>query len=318
MKKVLLILSLSALSLFAQTNEGPIITAIDGYAARVDNTIITYGEIRESVSPYIQHLMQNLQGAELSRQIQAAYLDGRESLIEEALMKSEAKRLGLALPPSIIETEADRLIEERFEGSRTLLSLVLAERRMTFDEWLEELSDQLTLRVYYSQEVMRKAIVSDEAVREEYERVKEEFFIPFRVKYRFILINRGTTDEEQTLKRKQAEDTLQKLREGASFSTIADNVSEGDTSVSPWRDPADVKKELRDALNNTPAGDISEIIETADLFYIVKVEGRREEGYTPFNTVKETLENDLLANERKRLHDELIERLSSHHYIERY
>ena len=77
MKKALTLLFLSATTLLAQTNQAPVITAIDGYAARVDNTIITYGEIRESVLPFIHHLTQSIQGAELARQIQAAYLDGR-------------------------------------------------------------------------------------------------------------------------------------------------------------------------------------------------------------------------------------------------
>lgn len=318
MKKIILPLLLVAPVLFAQTHDAPQISAIDGYAARVDNTIITYGDIRESVGPYVQQLLKTYQGEDLAKQIQVAYIDGREALIEEALLKSEAESRGLVLPENVIEDEVNRLIRERFNNDRALLTRALASRRMTLDEWKKEVSEQLTIRVFYSQEVTRRASVSIQAVRNEYDRIKENLVIPFRVKYRLILINKGITDEEQRIKRQQAEETLKKLQSGADFSSVADAVSEGDSAVTPWRDPADVREELRPALHGTQAGQISRLIETDKVFYIVKVEERREEGYIPFEEAREQIEQDLLEQERDRLHKELIDRLTAKHFIERY
>lgn len=326
MKKTLLFLLLTAPGLFAQTNaplatrttNGPLVTAIDGYAARVDGTIITYGEVRESVGPYLQQISRKYKGKELAERIQAAYVDARESLIEEALLKAETKTLGVALPEKVIDDEMNRLIRERFNNDRALLSRALADRRMTFEEWKKEVSDQVTVRVFYSQEVNRRANVPAQAVRAEYERTKADYFIPFRVKYRFILINKGKTEEDQTAKRKQAEDTLQKLRSGDDFTAVAKEVSEGDLDDAPWRNPADIREELRPALLKTPAGQITDIIETDGEFYIIRIEERREEGYTPFEEVQKTIETKLLNAEKDRLHDVLIERLTAKHFIERY
>lgn len=318
MKKTLLFLLLAAPVLFAQTGDATRISAVDGYAARVNSTIITYGDIRESIGPYIQQLLKTVQGEELARRIQAAYIDGREALIEEALLKAEAESRGLALPENIIEDEVNRLIRERFNNDRALLTRALASRRMTLDEWKKEVADQLTIRVFYSQEVTRRASVSIQAVRDEYERIKKDLLIPFRVKYRLILINKGITEEELRIKRQQAEETLKKLQNGADFDAVAETVSEGDSSLTPWRDPADVREELRPVLRNTPAGQISGLIETDKLYYIVKVEERREEGFIPFEEAREQIEQDLLEQERERLHKELIERLSQTHFIERY
>jgi parvulin-like peptidyl-prolyl isomerase len=333
MKKVFLLLVLTAPALFAQihpanggTNaapaaaptNGPLITAIDGYAARVDSTIITYGEVRESVAPYIQQLMRKYKGKELASRIQAAHIEGRESLIEEALLKAEAKTRGLSLPPKVIDDEVDRFIRERFKNDRALLTRALASRRMTFDEWKQEVADQITIRIFYSQEVTRRASVPAQAVRDEYERTREQYFIPFKVKYRFILINKGKTEADLAVKRKQAEDTLQKLRAGADFDTIAKEVSEGDLAISPWRTPEDVREELRPALLKTSAGQISDLIEAPGEFYIGKVTERREEGYTPFEEVQKDIEAKLLAVERDRLHDALIETILTKHFVERY
>ncbi|MFA7257121.1 MAG: peptidyl-prolyl cis-trans isomerase [Kiritimatiellales bacterium] len=329
MKKLFLLFMLTTPALpalFAQTNDvpkaaitnGPLITAIDGYAARVDNHVITYGEVRESVAPFVQQLLQKYKGQELAERMQAAYLDARESLIEETLLKAETKTLGLSLPDKVVDDEVNRLIRERFNDNHTLLTRALASRRMTFDEWKQEVRDQITVRVFYNQEVIRRANVPAQAVRDEYERTKEEYFIPFKVKYSYILINKGKTDEDRAVKQKLAEDTLKKLHDGADFDALAKEFSEGETATSPWREPKDIREELRPALQKTPAGQISGLIETPDEFYIVKVEERREEGYVPFEEARQSIENKLLAAEQDRLHNELIKTLSAKHFIERY
>jgi len=318
MKKALILLIFAASTLFAQTNSGPVITSIDGYAARVNNHIITYGDIRESITPIVQQLFQRYQGEELAQQLQELHIRGRETLIEETIIQEEAKK-EIFLPPNVIEGEVQNIIQSRFDGDRVLLNQALAKRHMTMDEWREEITDRFIMQVYYNREVLRKVHVSDEAVQTEYDRVKDEqLFIPFRVKYRFILINKGSTEVEQTVKRNQAENILQKIRAGADFVVLSEEVSEGDTSLSPWRDPADVKEALRPALQNTPAGGTSELVDAGNVFYIIHVESRQEEGYVPLEKVREKIEQTLYAQERERLHKQLIDRLTARHYVKRY
>lgn len=334
MKIFFLLLALAAPALFAQiypvnggTNDvppaevstnGPQVTAIDGYAARVDDTVITFGEVRENAAPYIQQMQQQFQGKELARQIQQAFLDARESLIEEALLKEEVKLLGVSLPETFINEEVNRLIRERFNNDRALLTRGLAARRMTFEEWKQEVADQLTIRVFYGQEITRRASVPLQAVQDEYERTKEDYFRPLKVRYRLIVVGKGQTDKDRAFKKQQIEEVLQKLRDGADFTAVAEAISEGDTGESPWREVNDVREELRPALLKTPVGQISDLIETPGGFYIVKVEDRREEGYAPFDEVRAKIENRLLAIERDRLHRQLIERLAAKHFVERY
>jgi peptidyl-prolyl cis-trans isomerase SurA len=318
MKKTLLFLLLTAGTLLAQTNAGPVVTAVDGYAARVDSTIITYGEVRESVAPYLQQLQKQLQGEELALQIQQAFREAREALIEEALLKEEVKLLGLNLPDAFVNEEINRLIRERFEDDRAILTRALAARRMTFEEWRQEVADQLTVRVFYGQEVTRRASVPLQAVQAEYERTKKDYFRPLKVKLRLIVAGKGKTDQDRGLKKQQLEEVLQKVRDGADFAVIAKEISEGDAAESPWREVNDVREELRPALLNTPAGGVSDLIETPGEFYIVKIEERREEGFAPFEEVRAEIENRLLAMEQDRLHRQLIERLAAKHFVERY
>jgi len=313
MKKMLLFLFLTTGTLLAQTNDGPVVTAVDGYAARVDSTIITYGEVRESVMPHLQQLQQQLQGEELAQQIEKAFMEAREALIEEALLKEEVKVLGFILPDSFVNEEVNRLIRERFENERALLTRALAARRMTFDEWKQEVADQLTVRIFYGQEVNRRATIPRQTVQAEYERIKEDYFLPLKIKHRLIVVSKGKLG-----KKRQIEEALQKLRDGADFEVIAEEVSEGDAGESLWREVKDVREELRPALLNTPVGKISGLIETPGELYIVQVEERREEGPAPFEEVRAEIETRLLGVEQSRLHQQLMERLAAKHFVERY
>jgi len=324
MKNILLILILMAGTLFAQTNisEGPVRTAIDGYAARVNDRIITYGEIRESMAPYMQQIFEHFQGEELAEQIQKAMLNSREALIEEFLILEEAKERGLLLPDAAIDEEVDRLIQLRFDGDRAGLNRALAERRITFEEWRADVADQITLRVYYTREVVRHVSVPAEAVEALYEKNKESYLVPFKVKFSAILINKGKTDEDRTVKKQQVDDVLQKLRGGVDFAKTAKEVSEGiranDGGAFPWSDPENIRPELRPSLYSVQTGQISDLIETDEEFYIIKIEERREEGYVAIDDVRDQIEADLLAIEEQHLHKELIDRLAERHLVVRY
>jgi parvulin-like peptidyl-prolyl isomerase len=318
MKTYVLIFSLLASTLYAQTNEGPLVTAIDGYAAQVNTRVITYGDVRQYIAPFIQRAAQELRGDALAQQIQTAYIDGREALIAEALYLAEADRLGYSLPEKVIAEEIDRVVEERFNNNQAELRKALAKQRMTLEEWKKKISEQLLTRVFYNQEVLQKISISKQDILSAYDEIKEQFVIPFRVKYSFILISKGSTEEDQAVKRKQAESTLEKLKNGADFASLAEEVSEGDTSISPWRDPADVRAELQPALRELPAGAFSELIETDHVFYIVYINERQEAGYTPLADVSDNIEFRLRDAERQRLEGELLDRLSQLHYIKRF
>ena len=80
----------------------------------------------------------------------------------------------------------------------------------------------------------------------------------------------------------------------------------------PWMQPKDVREELQESLTVLPAGD------TGNQLYIVKVEGRRQAGYTPFEEVRDQIKNALTAQERDRLRKRWIERLKKDNYVRIY
>lgn len=314
------------LSAFAQFLPGaqvqpqqPVSIEIDGYAAKVNARVITRGEVREAMAPLLPEIYRQFQGAQLEEELQKAYNKARDEVIERVLIMEAFTARGGGIPDQYVNDEIKRVINDRFKGDGAMFEQQLAEQKKTREEYMEMVREQMAVGMMMNEEVSRRARVTPEQIREEYENNQETYFIPEKVKYSVIVLNKGETAEDQAVKLEEAKSVRQKLINGADFAATAEEVSEGSRAAEggefPWMQPSDVREELRETLRNHPTGEISEIIETDTQLYILKVDARRQPGYIPFDEVRNTIKNALTAKERERLKVRWIERLKANNYI---
>jgi len=295
---------------------------LDGYAAQVEDLIITDSDVRAQMLPQLPQIYQKFQGPELEREVNKLYESARDELIERALVQKAFEENGGQIPDQFLENEIKRIIRERFNGDTARFEQQLTLQKKTREEYKEMLKRQMIYSWMYSEEVIRRARVTPQQVRDAYEKRKTKFVVPEQVKFSVILINKGVTSEDQAVKRKEAEAIRQRLLDGADFAETAKKVSEGSRAneggAFDWMKPEDVRPELVETLKNLPVGQISEIIETENEFYIIRVDARQEEHVKSFEEVRKKLTEELLAAERKRLHDRWIERLKNKYYVNIY
>jgi parvulin-like peptidyl-prolyl isomerase len=323
MKKMfpLLVFLLISTSIFSQTNALPKNRSIeiDGYAARVNDRVITRGEVREALAPVLPELYRAYQGAQLEKELEKAFVKARDELVERALIMEAFSARGGAIPDQYVNDEIKRVIRDRFKGDNALFEQVLSEQKKTREEYMDTIREQMAVGMMFSEEVSRRARVTPERVKSAYEANKESYFIPEKVEHSVILLNKGTTPEDQAVKGQEALSIRQRLTEGADFSEVAKEVSEGSRAAEggkfPWMQPKDVRPELQEILTTLPAGEISEIIETDTELYIVKVHARRQSGYKSFDEVRLDIKTALNAQERDRLKARWIARLRENSYI---
>ena len=315
---------LCAATVLAQTN-APSPTEsifIDGYAAKVNGRVITRGEVREGMAPLLPELYRLYEGEELDAELDKAFQQTLNDLIERALIMEAFKIKGGQIPDQYVNDEIKRVINDRFKGDEALFEQVLADQKKTRAEYQQIIREQMIVGMMINEEVSQRARVTPEQIRSEYDQHKENYFIPEKVKYSVIVLNTGETPEDQTVKREEARRIRQKLIDGADFAETAKGTSEGSRAADggsfPWMQPRDVREDLQETLISLPAGEISEIIDTEKQLYIVKVEGRRKEGYTPFEEVRDQIKNALTAQERDRLRNRWIERLKKENYVRIY
>jgi len=315
---------LSAATVLAQTNSPPPTESklIDGYAAKVNDRVITRGEVYDAMAPMLPELDRLYQGDELKAALDKAFKQARDELIERALIMESFKVKGGQIPDQYVNDEIKRMINDRFKGDEAQFEQVLASQKKTRSEYQEIIREQMIVNMMINEEVSQRARITPEQIRNEYDLHKEDYFIPEKVKYSVIVLNKGETPEDQAVKAEEARTIRQKLIEGADFAETAKETSEGSRAAEggsfPWMQPKDVREELQETLTTLPAGEISEVIDTGKQLYIVKVEGRRQAGYTPFEEVRDTIKNTLTAEERDRLRKRWIERLKKENYVRIY
>jgi parvulin-like peptidyl-prolyl isomerase len=315
-----LLLATATLSL-GQTNIAPKQTSfpIDGYAAKVNARVITVGEVNEAMAALLPELYRQYKGAQLKEEVENAFRRTRNELVERALIMEAFEARGGMIPDQYVNDEIKNEITQRFKGDEALFEQVLAQQKKTREEYMDFVREQMAVGMMTSQEVTSRARITPEQVREEYEANKEMYFIPEKVKHSVIVLNKGTSQTDQTVKMDEARKIRQRLIDGADFAETAKEVSEGSRAADggeyQWLQPKDVRPELQETLKTLPAGEISEIIETDDQLYIVKVEARRQPGYKSFDEVRVDIKNALTAKERARLKERWIARLRENNYV---
>jgi parvulin-like peptidyl-prolyl isomerase len=318
---LILILSTAPIHASGQTNamQQPMSIEIDGYAAKVNDRVITRGEVRDTLTPMLPEIYRQFQGAQLEEELEKAFNRARTEMVERVLIMEAFKVKGGAIPDQYVNDEIKREINNRYKGDKALFEQVLTEQKKTREEYMEMIREQMAVGMMINEEVSRRARVTPEQVREAYENNKELYFIPEKVKYSVIVFNKGATPEDQAVKLEEAGRIRQRLVEGADFAETAKEVSEGsraaDGGAFPWMQPKDVRPELQETFKSLPVGEISEIIDTEAQLYLVKLEARRQPGYKTFDDVRLDIKNALTAKERERLKARWIERLRENNYI---
>jgi len=313
-----MLLAASARGQFASTPQMRSIE-IDGYAAKVNDRVITKGEVRESLAPMLPELYRTYQGKQLDEEFDKAFKKARKDLVERALIMEAFKERGGQIPDQYVNDEIKRMISERFKGDKAQFEQVLANQKKTRAEYMETIREQMAVGMMTNEEITQRVRITPEQVRREYEANIKHYSIPEKVKYSVIVLNKGETPEDQAVKLDEAKSIRKRLLEGADFNETAKELSEGsraaDGGAFPWMQPKDARPELRETLRNLPAGEISEIIDTDSELYLIKVEARRQPGHKSFDEVRQSIKASLKAKERERLHRRWIDRLKKDNYI---
>ncbi len=292
---------------------------IDGYAAKVNDRVITYGEVHEALTPILPELYRTYQGGQLDEEIEKAFKKVLNDLVERTLIMEAFKERGGLIPDQYVNDEIKRVINDQFKGDKALFEQVLTEQKKTREEYMETIREQMAVGMLTNEEVSRRARVTPEQVRLEYEANKKRYFIPEKVKYSVIVLNKGATPEDQGVKREEAESIRKRLLGGEDFNELAKESSEGSRAVEggafPWMQPKDARIELQETLKALPAGEISEIVETDTELYLVKMDARRQAGHKSFDEVRQAIKTSLNAKERARLKARWIARLKEKNYV---
>jgi peptidyl-prolyl cis-trans isomerase C len=184
------------------------------------------------------------------------------------------------------------------------------EKSPEFKQKVEDFKKLTLISELINQEIMSKAKVSEQEVKDYYNKHKEDFATTTQIRASHILVK--TEDE--------ANKVLERLKKGEKFETLARELSLDKASAKHGGDlgffgRGQMVPEFERAAASLKVGQISEPVKTQFGYHIIKVTGRKTGPILPFDRVKEVIAQKLAGEKQKEAFDKYIDEIRKNYTV---
>jgi peptidyl-prolyl cis-trans isomerase SurA len=295
---------------------------VDGIAAIVNGDVITYSQVRELSAPREKVLRQQFTGKDLESKLNELRGLAVKDLIDRRLVIQAFKKESYEIPDHIVDERMHQIIRESFGGDRNTFIKTLEAQNYTLGEFKEKETERIMVQAMRSHNVKSNSIISPVKIEDYYKKHRDEFSTKEEIKLRMIMIA-GQKDTATAASQKSlAEEVLGKLASGAEFGQTAQLYSEDSTKDNGgdwgWIEPNTLAVPLEKFAFNMPVGRISNIIEYAGNYYILKVEDKRGGTTKSLAEARSDIEKKLLEEEAHGIQERWIASLRAKAYIKTF
>ncbi|MFN7138045.1 MAG: peptidylprolyl isomerase [Limisphaerales bacterium] len=291
---------------------------VNGVYVIVNDAVITFQEVEGAIAPLAEALArQHRNNPQLFQEkLQQLRQEKIEELVERQLILHDFKTAGYHLPEAVIDDAIRDRIKERF-GNRATLAKTLQAQGISFETFRKQIREDYIVQAMVRTKISpEKILISPQKVENYYNANLNKYQVADQVKLRMIVLNKS--NPEDTAARKRAEEIINKIKEGASFTEMASVYSDSQRSQGGdrgWIERDVLKKELSDVAFSLTPGRHSNIVEQPEACYILLVEEARTAHTKPLVDVREEIEGILRNEERARLQKQWIERLKAKSFV---
>lgn len=289
-------------------------------AAVVNQDIITTYELdREVANRLAAQTPENRPVPQSREALQRQVLD---QMIEQTLVNQRVEELGLQVTEEEMEEAINDVLQQN-NITREQLRQALAAQGLSFNEYREKIRQQILRIKLIGREVQSKVDVSSREIRDDFRENIDKYrgeptvslsYLQFAIP-RDTLV--GNTQVEQI--RERAREALALLRQGEEFySTVFvystdDNVEGGDLGTFT---EDELRPSFARAIDGLEEGEVTDLIETPEGLFILKVEELHPGPIRRFDTVKEEIREKLMEEDREQRFKEWSSKLKENAHIE--
>jgi parvulin-like peptidyl-prolyl isomerase len=294
---------------------------LDGVAAVVNGDVITFSQVREVVGGRERALREQLRGEELVAKLKEVRTAALNDLIDRQLVLQEFKKKSFSIPDYYLDERVQQIVRQEFGGDRQAFVRTLEAQGYSLAKFREVEKEKVIVQAM-RQQITSKAVimVPPQKIEAYYRENRERYASPDSVKLRMICIKRGAN--ESGAKRQMADEIRNKIKEGAAFDQMAQMYSEDSSQDSGgdwgWIDRKTLNPKLTDAAFGLKAGQVSEVLEIGDSYYILLVEARKNAEVKPLSELRDDIEKELTALERQKIQDKWIAGLREKAHIKMF
>jgi parvulin-like peptidyl-prolyl isomerase len=306
----------SFLTAFAQEGEKRSARLLDGVAAYVNQSKITIAEVMSEVR---RVPIDNIPEQDREKRLREMYQVALVGMIDRRLILDAAKKQKVQLQPWAVNARVREILVNNFDNDEAKLNLVLADRKITKEEWRQTLEQDMLLSAMRYQNVEKRVNITPGEVRAEYEANKARYRTESAVSVSMIVLDPPEKETDETVAAR-ATKIAAALKEGKSFAELARQYSK-DSKASiggSWGkvNPEDVfRKELAEALAKLKAGEVSPLIVLGSYGYILRKDDQQDVRMLTFEEAQPYVESRLKVAKAEQLYKEWITRLRKDSYI---
>jgi len=291
---------------------------INGIAAIVHNSIITYEDVENEIASLLPSYQAKYgdQPLVFRQKIRDLRREQISFLVERQLILYDFKTTGYNLPESIIEEIIKERIREKF-GDRVTLQKTLQAQGTTYESYKQGVRDQFIVQQMRIKNVSSsELIVSPYKIESYYQENLDKYKLGDQVKLRMIFLDKAKHDEGVA---GLANEIYTKLKEGAPFAEMATVYSDGSQSSQGgdwgWAEKTVLREDLAIVAFTLKPGQLSDVLEKAEGFYLMLVEEARPAHVRPLPEVRDEIDRTLVTQERKRLERKWLDRLQNKAFV---
>lgn len=279
----------------------------DRIIAVVNSDLIMLSDLKREVASQQERITRQHQGDDLAQRVKIAEYMTITKMIERRLQLQEAK----AKKVEVSDQEVRQALEQlKQQGSAVDPSNTQNPRTV---------KDQLMLLRVVAQEVRGNVMVGDSEMKRYYDEHRDRFALPEEYLISQIFVQRRSPEEtaDALTKVRQAMD---ELKRGEKFEDVALQYSDAPNAVQGGRLGLVRQGELLPAIERAIAalvpGGISDIIEHADGFHIIRMDDKKPKQFRSFEQVRYEIQGLVFEQKSEDMFQSWLTGLKNKAYIE--
>ncbi|MBF0593904.1 MAG: peptidyl-prolyl cis-trans isomerase [Candidatus Omnitrophica bacterium] len=282
----------------------------DAILAVVNDEVVTVKDLKEYMkSVYAQLRIEGRSPQEIN-EVMAQYENkGIEQLIEDRLVLSAADKAGIIIRPKAIDDRLEE-IKKKYSSYQEFLEAINKEG-MTITEIRKKIENQIKGQAMVNTEVRTKVYVNPQEVTEYYSAHASDFSNKARVYIETIFVKSAFGKDDA---RKKIDAALAAVKGGMDFKAALAQFSElpsvGEIDIDQLR------PEFKERIDQMKEGDVSEVIEVPNGFYVIKLGGRTDASSVSLKDVKDRIYQELFENKFRDRFKTWIDGLRKKAYVE--
>jgi len=282
----------------------------DAIIAVVNNELITLKDLKDYVhSTYVSLVAEGMSDADIKKTMAGLELNGTIQLIEDKLILSKAKNIGIEVREILVDERIDAM-RKKYNSEQDFIDAVV-NTGATITDLRNKIRDQLKIKFIIDHMVRSKIYVNPQEVTDYYEKNKSDFGKAARINLESIFIPFGD-DKEASLAK--VGEVLTKIEERADFNDLIEQYSQAPSVGIIER--GHLLAPIEETAFNLELNETSSAVEVENGTYIFKLIGKVPPEIAALEYVKDSIYDLLFKQKFKSQFMKWLEELKEDAYIE--